>query len=256
MKKTVFALFLFVASAVFVDPAMSQDDGELNPERAFYRANMYYEAGEYERAIEENEKILERGLRSGNLYYNLGNCYFKNGELGKAVLNYKRAARYIPTDSDLRSNYRYAVSLMKQRDPQEKRLPFTGWLDRAMSYLTMGQGIALALVIFYAFVVILIAIHVFKRAGGFLALSTWILGAALVLVLIPLCYKALEHERSGIVVNSIVDARFEPIEDATVHFPLYEGMMVYVLRERAGWYKIRRPDGRIGWVPGSSLERV
>jgi len=256
MKKHVFILHLFIAMVVFAFPALSENDSELNPERAFYRANMYYEAGEYGRAIAENEKILEMGFRSGNLYYNLGNCYFKNGELGKAILNYKRAARYIPTDSDLRSNYRHAVSLMKQRDPPEKRLPFTGWLDHAMSYLTMGQGIALALVIFYAFVVILITIRVFKHSGGFMALSVWILGAALVLVLIPLCYKALEYERAGVVVNTIVDARFEPIDDATVHFPLYEGMKVYVLRKRAGWYKIRRPDGRIGWVPESSLERV
>ena len=256
MKKTIFILMLFVASVAFAGPDIDQKDSEQNPERAFYRANMLYEAGEYDRAIQENESILEMGLRSGNLYYNLGNCYFKKGELGRAILNYKRAARLIPTDSDLRSNFRHAASLMKQRDFQEKRLPFTGWLDRAMSYLTMGQGVALALVIFYAFVFILISIHVFKRSGGFLALSAWILGAALILVLIPLCYKALEYEKSGIVVNSIIDARFEPIEDSTIHFPLYEGMRVYVLRERAGWYKIRRPDGRIGWVPGPSLSRV
>ena len=80
----------------------------------FGNANELYKKGNYDLAIADYEKILNKGYESGNLYYNIGNCYFKENKLGKAIVNYKRALRLEPRDGDIRSNYKFAFSTVKR----------------------------------------------------------------------------------------------------------------------------------------------
>ena len=246
----IFLIIILTTVRIWILPCAGQaeESSQLNPERAFYRANMYYETGNYDKAIKEDESILENGLKSGNLYYNLGNAYFKKGELGKAILNYERARRFIPRDSDLLSNYRHAKSLMKRKDAPEKRMRIFKWLDTVMAYLTLSQSVALVLVLYYMIVAFIIITKVFGKfrnhSTAFIILFCFVLTA----MLDPVFFKIRDLRQAGIVTSTITDARFEPLKDATVHFPLYEGMKVYVLRKKEQWYKIKRPDGKIGWI--------
>ncbi len=75
--------------------------------------NDAYKRGDYAVAIEQYEEVLDNGFESGALYFNLGNSYYRKGELGKAILNYERAKRLLPRDSDLNFNYHYALSQVK-----------------------------------------------------------------------------------------------------------------------------------------------
>ena len=81
------------------------------PQTAFFRANTLYTQGQYAEAVEAYEAVLQSGLASGNVYFNLGNAYFKAGQVGRAILSYERARRFLPSDPDLAANLGFARSL-------------------------------------------------------------------------------------------------------------------------------------------------
>jgi len=214
----------------------------------FYQANSYYAKGKYGKAIDEYEQILSQGVESGNIYYNLGNSYFKKGELGKAILNYEKAKRFIPRDSDLRSNYEYAQSLVKTTVPAERKGWFVRLIDRVFGLFTVN-GLTIFLSIIY--VVFLSVI-----AGGFyisLLRKYRIALTGMLLVIFMLTSFALKKKvfligREAVVTAEKTDVKFEPFDRATTHFTLYQGMKVGALSESGLWEKVKRSDGKIGWV--------
>ncbi|HUI25620.1 MAG TPA: BatD family protein, partial [Candidatus Kryptonia bacterium] len=97
-----------------------------SPNTVFFHANALYGEEHYAEAAAEYEKILAGGRESSSVYFNLGNAYFKAGDVGRAILNYERARRLIPRDPDLHANLDYARSLSDQSDdtPIYSRLLF------------------------------------------------------------------------------------------------------------------------------------
>ncbi len=225
-------------------------------ESAFRQANAHYESGNYNKAIASGEAILATGLRSGNLYYNLANAYFKKGDLGKAILYYERARRYMPRDGDLVSNYKYARSKLKQRGAFERRSEFLKRLDRIARRLTLKESILMGGGAYYLFTLLVILAIAFKKLRGLSVLFALMFMFIFLSIAIPFPREVREYKNASIVVDKITDARFEPVSDAEVHFPVYEGMKLYILREWGDWCKVKRPDGKIGWVPVSAVEIV
>lgn len=110
MKKLILIAIVFFSLAGI---AIAEDEKPADPNKLFYSANSSYEKREYSKAIEEYNKILDLGIDSGPLYYNMGNSYFKSGKLGMAILYYAKARRLMPYDSDLKANLNYARSLVE-----------------------------------------------------------------------------------------------------------------------------------------------
>src|SRR5205814_513210 len=101
--------------------------GDADPHTAFYQGNAAYKAGDYAGAAGAYERLLNAGLASGPLYFNLGNAYFKNGHVGQAILNFERAHRLMPRDPDVRANLAYAAEIAKdipEASPLWQRLAF------------------------------------------------------------------------------------------------------------------------------------
>ncbi|MDD5561639.1 MAG: tetratricopeptide repeat protein [Candidatus Omnitrophica bacterium] len=256
--RTVFLSIFFAATFIALaclGALSAQDTAVSTPGAIFYQANIYYQEGKYEAAIKGYEKLTSLGLESGNLYYNLGNSYFKNGELGLAVLNYERAKGFIPNDSDLRSNYDYALQRL-DLEPE-----FIGNRPDKLIYglfqaLTIDSLTALLSVIYIVLIVFLI-LNLF--VGGFRRFSRWIIGvlvALFILFAFAMDRKINYLNRVAIVVNKEADVKFEPLENATTYFKLNEGSKVEVVEKTEGWYKVRRFDNKLGWVSKKALRQV
>lgn len=226
------------------------------PDEAFYNANIAYKTGDYDKAITGYETITNEGFKSGELYYNIGNCYLEKGDIGKAILNYKRAMRFILRDSALLINYRYALSQMKQRDTVSKEPYLIIRLKEALDSFTIKEAIFIFLGLYYLAAIMIIIGKFAKTRRLLLWLAKVILVLAVVCALIPLAKKINEQETEAIVVSKTTDAKLEPLNDAVSSFPLYEGMKVYVLKSKKDWHKIKRPNGRIGWVAARDLDKV
>ncbi len=228
----------------------------INANEAFNRANLACEAGEYGRAISEYEKILNGGLKSPELYYNMGNCYLNSGAVGKAILNYKRAMRFSPRDSALLINYRYALSQMKQRDAVSKEPYFIKIVKDAFSFFTLKETLLIFIILYYLTAAVMITRKFVKKRRIILSLAEIILVLTVIIVAMPLSSKIRDSEKEAIAISKTTDARLEPMNEASSIFPIYEGMKVYILKSKKDWCKVKRPDGKIGWVAAKDLENV
>ncbi|KJU84184.1 hypothetical protein MBAV_003620, partial [Candidatus Magnetobacterium bavaricum] len=116
----------------------------------FQKASAYYAQGKYDSAIARYEGLLAAGVESGNLYYNLGNCYFKAGDIGRSILSYERAGRLIPHDPDLKANYEFVLSQAPNREKIQQADPVKRSLGQVFVLLTIN-GICIILSVLYLF---------------------------------------------------------------------------------------------------------
>ena len=239
---------------LFTNAGCAQQGKAGDPAYIFYKGNALYEEGKYDKAIHEFTTLLDRGLESGNLYYNMGNSYFKKGELGKAILNYERAKRLIPRDSDLKSNYKFAASQIPY-DISEK----SSWIKKVINvflFLSLNEMTVL-LSSAFALLVLFFILRLFIRG---LKKFTFPVAACLMLTIILLSIPLVERinllDSQAVVISENPEVRFEPRDNATTHFTLYEGMKITVLQSKQEWTKIRRDDGKVGWVRSGEIEEI
>ncbi len=253
MKQLIIAFFasIFVLchSGVF---ALSEN---FDAVEGFYNGGSAYKQGDYKTAIKNYEEILRNGLASGELYYNLGNSYFKTKALGKAILNYERARLLIPRDSDLESNYHYAISLIDGY----RFAPEHSFIHRLIHGYS-GQLTVDELTII-SFLLCLLS-GIIYLAGLFLKWPSKVsLSAIIVLIVLFASHTfflidKIHYQKSLAVVLSKNESKFEPIEKATTHFKLPEGAVVQVLKENGDWFKIKRSDNKAGWSRRNMLEKI
>jgi len=224
--------------------------------QSFQEAGRYYKENNYDRAIEAYDKIRRDGFESGELYYNLGNSYFKKGDLGRALLNFERAKFFIPHDGDLRSNYDYVRSALNSPVRYSYEPWFFRWVDRLFDSIAMNILTIIVSALWISILVLLSAAMFAPAFRRFLFLSAGMLSVFLVICSLSLARKAAFYERGAVIVGGEIEAKFEPASGATTYFKLPEGSPVYALDRSAGWVKIRRPDAKIGWVPSSSVAGI
>ena len=218
----------------------------------FMAAVAAYKAEDYDKAIAAYEEILRAGKESGALYYNLGNSYFKKGSLGKAILNYERARRLIPRDGDLNFNLEYARA--KANLPAVVGISWPRLVEQRICNWTEREiGWGLVVIAFGG-----AALHLASLFGCWpVRARRHVIGLVCLLWLIFVGGLAAKFsaEKDLAVAVAESEAKFEPREDAVTYFPLTEGAMVKILAAQGVWAKVKRADGKVGWVPEKAFER-
>lgn len=221
----------------------------------FVKATEAYRQGDYKEAIHLYEEILATGLESGPLYYNLGNSYFKEKRLGKAIVNYERAKRLIPRDSDLSANDEYAFSLVKSYEGMQKLSFLQRILERYCNYFTVNElTIILMSILFIMGTVHLLGLYLRwpKKACIYIIVTLsvfWILNIGIIT-------QRIKDEKGFAVVIETTEAKFEPYLEATTHFELPEGSKIKILKKEGEWLKVKRLDGKVGWSIRGKVEKI
>ena len=229
---------------------------QTSPERLFSRGNDHYEKAEYGKAIDEYKKILDEGHESGPLYYNMAGAYFKSGDTGKAILNYERAKRFMPRDADLITNYRFARTMMKGKAVPEKGIWARPFLRTYSGNFTVDELTWLSSGA-YALIIILLFITVFlPRKNRYVPAMAILFFVFVLFNSVVIWHNVDKMNTTAVTIVPEAGAFFGPFDSATKFFDLREGMDVTVLKAKDDWYKIRRSDGKVGWVKKSDVEKI
>jgi len=213
----------------------------------------------YGKAILRFERLVrEGGVRNGKLYYNLGNAYFLSGDLGRAILNYRRAEQLLPNDPNLHQNLSYVRNQRSDRitEPQKAKVLKTVffWHYDLAARTRMALFVSFFLTLWACAVARLFVRHPLLHWGIALAvvLSALLMGS--------LTAEAVSRARnaSGVILADEVIARKGNGETYQPSFnePLHAGTEFELIEDRPGWYQIALHDGRTSWIPGAAAELV
>ena len=239
-------------------PALSfGDDGT---QALFEKANNYYSKNKYKEAISGYNQLLKLGESSAVVYYNLGNAFYRDGDIASALLYYEKAHKLSPGDEDINFNIRFANVRTTDKIDEAPELFLSKWwkgVILAISADTLGiVGIVLflfgsGLLVFYFFSVS----GSIKKLSFFSALTLFFLGIVSI-VIGGSQVSYFNSNKQAIVFISSVNVKGSPTDQATTVFVLHDGTKVNVLDNANGWLKIRLANGNEGWLKPSDIKEI
>ena len=223
-------------------------------------ADSAYVKGAYQQAIADYEALLKQG-GSAELYYNLGNAYYRSENITKAVLNYERALMLSPGDRDIRFNLQIARGKTIDKIVPESEMFFITWYYALVNLMSVDAWARLA-IISLALVIVLLLVYLFanriwlRKVGffsGLLMLAVFVFSN-----LFAWQQKQnLLFRKGAIVMAPSVVVKSTPAKNGTDLFILHEGTKVSITDgSMRGWLEIRIADGKEGWVERNKLAEI
>jgi tetratricopeptide (TPR) repeat protein len=216
----------------------------------FAKANQEYGSGDFNGAVQDYEELVRAGQDTPNLFYNLGNAYFRMKNLGRAILNYERALALDPHHPEAEANLRIA-----RDEARALELVPDKW-ERRFGFASENHFVIIVAVAFWIFAFAL-AGFIFSRRRS---LITLLILSLLVLAIGTVASSELEHGRSGnglaIVTGDKVEARLATADNASRILALPAGSEIKVVSQRGDWIYAALPNDLHGWMLAKSAEQV
>ena len=246
-------------TAVASTPTAFELEAE-SPETIWDKANTEYINNNYDAAIAGYQSILERGLVSAKLYYNLANAHFKRNELGEAILYYHRALRLTPGEEDIRHNLSVAEARTKDTIDEIPTFFLTTWMQAVRSLMSSTAWSIISLIVLATMLVFtllyLLGSQLALRKTGFYGM---LLG--LLLFVLTSSFAAAQRreqlgENRAVVMSTSAAVKSSPDRAATDLFVLHEGTVVEITNRLDGWCEVTIADGKKGWTEGGKIEVI
>jgi tetratricopeptide (TPR) repeat protein len=247
----------YIIAVIFVTFSLLRS----SPASDFNEANLFYEKGDYEGSIKLLEKIIAGGSENGEIYYNLGNSYYKAGDIVNCIVNYERALKFLPGDTDLVENLKIARLSLIDKTEEQSVVPFFTFY----SNIRNGFNIYSASKAFYLLLLItavLISLYIilkntfmnkFVMAAAFTSLA--------VLIFFTYMYydiHALNSKRFGVISSDKISVLSSPDENVNSKelFFLHKGTKAEIYRSNEGWFEIGLDEEKKGWVKKDSVIEI
>lgn len=224
----------------------------------FDRANRHFESGDMDAARAVYETMIRQGCRDSAVYYNLGNCYLHEGDIGHSIKNYLFAEQISPRDPDIQANLSLARSLVVQKVEAPVPNWFVGMIVRLQKSVTL-QEMSIGLILFYLMMLVFGLLGYFsssrrlkRRFIRFSVLS----GVVMLIGVLGLSMRIYEREYQewAVATGSEVPARTGPGDHFTEVYRQQPGYEMRVIRHQSGWAEVRLANGFTGWIPEQSIE--
>ena len=230
--------------------ALAAPEGEARFERTFADAAKAYDENRLPDAIAGWESLVAEGQNQPETLFNLGNAYYRNGNLGKAILAYRRAQRLAPRDPDIRANLGFAAQSAGIELPARKPLA-TLLLD-----FSRAEWLGFGAVCFWLLAGALAVWIAWPRARFAVRPAAAVLSALLLLALAGLgLHRNLERVPEGVVMSTGQKVLSSPLETATPLLAVPEGAIVRMRESRGNWIEVELGETR-GWLPAAALAPV
>lgn len=221
------------------------------------KAEKAYDSKKYKEAISEYEKLVSEGYKSYQLFFNLGNAYYRNNELGKAIYNYELARKVNPNDEDVRINLGIAAAKTIDKIDSKENFFISAVKTNLLSSFSTNSwawfsicALAIACLLFFIFInsTVLIVKRISFLVSCLLVITffvTYFLG-----------YSALQSKaenKFAIITAKEVKIMNEPTATANSKFSLHEGTKIRVVENNGSWLLIKLDNGNEGWLKVSDV---
>ncbi|MBD1260215.1 SH3 domain-containing protein [Maribacter polysiphoniae] len=247
MKKLIYIIVVFIS---FIGTAQN--------EALFDKATESYNSGDYQKAIDYYNSILDNGQHSAELYFNLGNAYYKLNQIAPSIYNYEKALLLSPNDREIKNNLGYAQNMTLDAIEVMPETGLARIYKTLTGFLSFDQWSYVAVIFMILFVLLYLAFYYFKYAMhkriAFILSIVCLLISVMTVVFAFIQYNDFMADQPAIVFTSEVRIKSEPNKGSQPIFVLHEGTKVNVLDGLNEWKKIRIADGKTGWIPSESIK--
>ena len=223
-------------------------------------ADAEYNKGNYQQAIKDYEEILKRGV-SADIYYNLGNAYYRTDNIPQAILAYERALKLSPGDNDIRFNLQFVQAKTIDKITPKSEMFFVTWF-RALVNFTSVDRWAMLSVVSINLALLLMLIYLFcprmsLRKAGFYGATEFVILFLLGNFFAYMQKQQYENSTGAVVIAPSLSVKKTPSASGSDAFVIHEGTRVDITDSGVnGWKAIRLADGREGWVPTGKIENI
>ena len=225
------------------------------------QAATLYAAEKYDEAASLYEKVLAEDGIAPEVYYNLGNCYYKQDRIALSVLNYERALRLNPSDSDVKANLALARGKTQDKVTPASELFFVSWWKQLAGMMSMSAWMTVALI---AFILMLTGILVYaflsdirlRKIGAYTAIVCLLLTVLANLCALTQHFIVINHSYA-IIMTPAVTVKSSPANTSTDLFIVHEGSKVEILDDTmAGWREVKLEEGKQGWIEQDVIAEI
>ncbi len=231
-----------------------------NSDTLFSKGNELYVEGKYEEAINTYQALLDSGLESAELYYNLGNASFRSNKIGYAVLYYKKALKQDPGFEPADKNLTYVSLYLEDKLEGVPELFMKRWVKVFYGFFSLKIWAIISISLFALFLIALL-LYIFgssmwlKKTGFFIGAFGMILFILSFTAAIKQ-HREVKHPGHAVIVAPSVVVKSTPSDSGTDLFVLHEGTSLTTDEEVGEWIEIKIIDGRLGWVRSKALEII
>ena len=248
---------LYIVMLLLFTPMLQAQD-------VFEEAGKAYQAEDYQKAIDLLEAEIklqkEKGFESADLYYNLGNAYFRDNEVAKAILNYERAILINPGDADIRHNVEFAYTRIEDKIIGVDTFFLQSWFNSLQNQQSSNAWARLSIVFFLLFIAMLGAFF-FTRTVTVKKVAFYSGVVLLTFLIFTNVFSArqkysITHRNTAIIMAGSVSIKSSPDENSKELFLLHSGTKVRINKVDENWLEIEIDNGNVGWISRDKLEII
>lgn len=247
MKKIFSILILFSTLSIWAQ----------TPQQLMQQGNDAYAKGDFNAAAEAYNAILEGGNESADLYYNLGNTYYRQQEFGLSILNYERALRIKPNFKDARQNLELANSKTEDEITALPQLFLVTWAKGLVSACSPTAWCIILLILFNliggCIVIVILSNDYNIRKSALIAAI--VLGVISLIAIACTIDAHIQYKRhnTAIITQPMIVVKSSPEAKSVDKLILHEGTKVSIDENLGEWNKIHIADGNTGWVAAEDI---
>ncbi|MFK5878184.1 MAG: tetratricopeptide repeat protein [Flavobacteriaceae bacterium] len=250
MKKNLVIVFVLLSSIGFSQSA----------EELFSNANKLFQQEKYEAAIDQYKLIEELQLQSDELFFNLGNAYYKLNKVAPAIYYFEKSLKLNPSNADAKINLAFANRMTIDAIDVLPKTIFQDFSEAVIYKLRYETWAKMAIVFsFFGAIIFLLYHFSYSSRKKLLYFNVSILSIFLLIVSLAFAFKSYDYQvnrTEAIIFKQTTEIKNAPTLNSDTVFKLHEGTKVIVLDEIDDWKKIKLADGKIGWLIADYMKEI
>jgi len=253
-RRIIVLLLIFTCISLLFSKSLAEH------KNVFEKGVKAYEERNYTSALNYFLSLENEGIINSDLYYNIGNTYFRLQEKGKAILYFKKALKVQPNNQNARRNLDFALTIIKDKQVETDSEPISKLWKSLYNSLSLDTFAVILLMNFFFLILIIdIMILRYRKRDKTVPMFVMILLLVFFLLFSVLSYLKWQHYHSndeGVLISSSAIGYSGPDEEFTRVFTIHEGMIFEIEKQENNWSLIKLGNGLGGWIKTGTYERV